>query len=166
MNDRLRGILGHPQGIQHRAAASATSARKTSLYFIAIKLEKGSIFLNKIEKEYPFLSAHIKQAKVFLKEENQTLCMNFITNFHYELVNEDKNKKIINEILNTYQNSPKLIIKYEDSLESKNLKTLSQIEKEQQDLEQQKLLKNALAKPLIIDILEVFKDSAVSIKSN
>lgn len=92
--------------------------------------------------------------------------MNFITNFHYELVNEDKNKKIINEILNNYQNSPKLIIKYEDSLESKNLKTLSQIEKEQQDLEQQKLLKTALAKPLIIDILEVFKDSVVSIKSN
>lgn len=108
--------------------------------------------------------AHIKQGKVFLDNNNHNLIINFDIKFHYEQVNQDKNKKIIDSILSNYIDKPSFSIEFIKDFENNEIKTLVEIEKDQENLKRQKLLKVALENPLVIDILDVFKDSKVNIE--
>ena len=119
-------------------------------------------FLSDLQKQYPFIYAHLKQAKVFLNNHN--LHISFSNNFHYEQINQDKNKQIIKNILNTYSTKTDFLIDCNQSCDSKEIKTLVEIEDEQKKINHQKLLQKALKEPLVQNILEVFKNSSVSIQ--
>jgi hypothetical protein len=120
-------------------------------------------FFNLINQNHPFLMAHLRHCVSFINQEKKTLCLIFDKIFHYEQVNEDKNKQIINKVMVQIFDNLKLDIIYNNQENSflDNNKTIAQQEEEAKKKFENQQYEKAINNPLIKTALELFKDSKI-----
>ncbi len=120
-------------------------------------------FFDVINKNYPFLMAHLRHCVSFIDQEKQTLTLSFDKSFHYEQANEDKNKQIITKTLKEVFSNLKLEIIYNKPENNmlENNKSIAQQEEEAKKKFESQQYEKAINNPLIKTALELFKDSRV-----